>query len=219
MFKTIIWATDGSETADGALPFAKALAACDSGQLVVVHSNELLVGKAGGYPLLADEDDLEAKIRDHLEAKIRDQVDELKAEGFDVSLKLVTGVATDCAHLIADAAREAAADVIVVGTRGHAPVAGVLVGSLTQRLVTQRLLHIAPCPVMAVPTAKQREQREPEPRARRHGTLTRAAARSPAASSGLRKTRRGFADLALARLFPHAKVKRTESQEDRKEMP
>ena len=149
MFKTIIWATDGSETADGALSFAKALAACDSGKLVVVHSNELLVGKAGGYPLLADEDELEGKIRD--------QVDELQAEGFDASLKLVTGVATHAAHMIAETAREVGADVIVAGTRGHGPIAGVFVGS-----VTQRLLHIAPCPVLAVPTAKQRQQTDRE---------------------------------------------------------
>jgi nucleotide-binding universal stress UspA family protein len=38
-------------------------------------------------------------------------------------------------------------DAIVVGTRGHTPIAGLLVGS-----VTQRLLHIAPCPLIAVPT-------------------------------------------------------------------
>jgi nucleotide-binding universal stress UspA family protein len=37
-------------------------------------------------------------------------------------------------------------DAIVVGTRGHTPIAGLLVGS-----VTQRLLHIAPCPVIVVP--------------------------------------------------------------------
>lgn len=143
MFKTIIWATDGSETADGALPFAKALADCDGGKLVVVHNNELLVGRAYGYPLFADEEDLEAKIRE--------QVDELKAEGVDVSLELVSGVATPAAHMISETARKVGADVIVVGTRGHGPIASVLVGG-----VTQRLLHIAPCPVLAVPTAKQR---------------------------------------------------------------
>jgi nucleotide-binding universal stress UspA family protein len=48
--------------------------------------------------------------------------------------------------MIADLAREIDADAIVVGTRGHSPVAGLLLGS-----VTQRLLHIAPCPVVAVP--------------------------------------------------------------------
>ena len=34
----------------------------------------------------------------------------------------------------------------MVGTRGHTPLGGMLLGS-----VTQRLLHIAPCPVLAVP--------------------------------------------------------------------
>ena len=35
---------------------------------------------------------------------------------------------------------------IVVGTRGRTALSGLLLGG-----VTQRLLHIAPCPVLAVP--------------------------------------------------------------------
>ena len=138
MFKTIVWATDGSEAADMALPYAKALAEGDGRQLFVVHGKELLVGRAGGYPVLADEDELEAKIRH--------QVDEARIEGIDATFKLVT-----------DVARDVGADVIVVGTRGHAPVAGLLLGS-----VTQRLLHIAPCPVLAVPSEKQMGARDPQ---------------------------------------------------------
>jgi len=34
----------------------------------------------------------------------------------------------------------------VTGTRGHTALAGVIVGS-----VAQRLLHVAPCPVLVVP--------------------------------------------------------------------
>jgi nucleotide-binding universal stress UspA family protein len=147
MFKTVIWATDGSETANDALPFAKGLVEAESGRLVVVHSNELYAGgRVAGLPVHADEDEVELKIKG--------QVAELREEGIDATFKLVVGVSAHAAHMIADVARDVGADLIVVGTRGHGPLGGVLVGS-----VTQRLLHVAPCPVLAVPSAKQRAKR------------------------------------------------------------
>ncbi len=150
MFETIMWATDGSEAADRALPYAKALAEGEDKSLVVAHCKELLIGgRAGGYPVFADEDELLAKIRG--------QVAEAKDEGLQVTLKIVATGSTSAAHVLADVAREFDADVIVVGTRGHAPVAGLLLGS-----VTQRLLHIASCPVLAVPTGKQAAAPEAE---------------------------------------------------------
>jgi nucleotide-binding universal stress UspA family protein len=152
MFKTILWATDGSDAADAALPYAKGLAEGEGHKLVVVHSKELLRGRAGGYPMYANEDELLAKIRR--------QADELRAEGLDVSLRIETGAAPGAAHMIAEAARSFGADVVVVGTRGHTAIGGLLLGS-----VTQRLLHVAPCPVLAVPAlrpAPQKPERELE---------------------------------------------------------
>jgi nucleotide-binding universal stress UspA family protein len=55
------------------------------------------------------------------------------------------------AHAIAELAESQGADIIAVGTRGHTALAGLLLGS-----VTQRLLHIAPCPVLAVPPKERR---------------------------------------------------------------
>lgn len=152
MFKTIVWATDGSETADRALPYATALASAEGARIVALHCKEIFVGgRAGGYPLFADED--------QLEEKVRGQVNAAEAAGLTASLEVVTDAAGHVAHAIADAAAREHADVIVIGTRGHAPVAGLLVGS-----VTQRLLHVAPCPVLAVPpnlvTTSDRAERE-----------------------------------------------------------
>jgi nucleotide-binding universal stress UspA family protein len=150
MFKTVIWATDGSNAATAALPFARALVEESGGELVAVHANEVFAGRAGGYPVLADETDLVAGIRA--------QVDELRLTGIDASLRLITGIGTDAAQTIANVAEEIRADAIVVGTRGRTTIAGLLVGS-----VTHRLLHIAPCPVLAVPKLKTAtREREPE---------------------------------------------------------
>ena len=112
MFKTVVWATDGSASADQALPYAKALAEGDDRHLIVVHGKEVFIGRGGGYPVLADEDELEAKIRH--------QVEQLREEGIDAHFALVKGPEAHAAHMIADTARDAGADVIVAGTRGHA---------------------------------------------------------------------------------------------------
>ena len=151
MFNTIVWATDGSDAADQALPYAKALAEGAGHELVAVHSKEVFHGRAAGYPVLADEEELEAKI-------LR-QVAEARKEGLNATFELV-GDVPGAAHVIADAARKLGADVIVVGTRGHARIAGLLLGS-----VTQRLLHIAPCPVLAVPAGARLVENEPAEKA------------------------------------------------------
>jgi nucleotide-binding universal stress UspA family protein len=62
MFETIVWATDGSKLADGALPIVTELARLHGSKIVAVHANELLSGRYGGAPMLADEQDLRAKV-------------------------------------------------------------------------------------------------------------------------------------------------------------
>jgi nucleotide-binding universal stress UspA family protein len=143
MFKTIVWATDGSELADGALENVRELAEIHGSRIVAVHANELLVGRFGGGPLLADEPDVREKIAG--------QVNELRGAGFDAELKVRTG-GQDVAKLVESAADEVGADLIVVGTRGHGVVAGVLMGS-----VARGLCHTSHRPVLVVPPIRSAE--------------------------------------------------------------
>jgi nucleotide-binding universal stress UspA family protein len=79
-------------------------------------------------------------------ARLKETVEKLSNEGLDTSLRIVNQVGPQPAHEIADVAPKAGADLIVVGSRGHGAIAGLL-GS-----VVVRLLHVAPCPVVVVPT-------------------------------------------------------------------
>lgn len=136
MFKKIIWATDGSAAADKALPVVQGLAAEGGASVEVVHVVEHLIAPgASGDPVHADEPEVKAK----LEQQVADL-------GGGATLNVVAGHQRIAAHAIADAAKAAGADLIVVGTRGHTAVGSLVLGS-----VTQRLLHIAPCAVLAVP--------------------------------------------------------------------
>jgi len=147
MYKKVVWATDGSEAADHALEHATALAVEGGGSLTVVYCVEYtLPGKGGGsYPIHANETEIQEKIER--------QVAELSTHVAGATLQTTRSKVGGAAHAIADLAAEDGADVVVVGTRGHTPLAGLLLGG-----VTQRLLHIAPCPVLAVPP--DRHQRE-----------------------------------------------------------
>ena len=139
MFHKIIWATDGSAAADAALPKVRELASANGTAVVVLHCNETYVGpRTYGLEVHVDEEDVKAKI-----AK---QAEELRDAGFDATAEFVGGRSGLAAHAIAEAAEKDGADLIVVGTRGHTRLGGLLVGS-----VTERLLQVSPCPVLAVP--------------------------------------------------------------------
>jgi nucleotide-binding universal stress UspA family protein len=139
MFHKIIWATDGSAAADAALPQVRELASTNGTAVVVMHCDELFVGpRTYGLEVNVAEDDIKAKINK--------QADDLRSGGIEVTTEFMSGRSGIAAHAIAEAAEKDGADLIVVGTRGHTALGGLLVGS-----VTQRLLQVAPCPVLAVP--------------------------------------------------------------------
>lgn len=139
VFKTIVLALDGSEGSQRATPVAVELAQQNGGKIVIAHVEERIAAK-GGANLYANEDEIQASIHN--------QANELSDQGIETSVEMSAISVGGPAHSIAEIANEAGADVIVVGTRGHSTVSGLLLGG-----VTQRLLHIADRPVLAVPPA------------------------------------------------------------------
>lgn len=140
MFRSIVWASDGSENAGRALPYVKELAqAQDGASFTIAHVVE--TGHGAGAVFLPRRGD-ENQIVNELKAT----ADQLRKSGFNVSLAINDEVGTRPAYEIAEIARKANADLIVAGSRGLSTLGGLLLGS-----VAHRLLHIAPCPVLIVP--------------------------------------------------------------------
>jgi nucleotide-binding universal stress UspA family protein len=138
MFKCIIWATDGSEAADTALPYVRSLALEHNAELILGHCDELLVARSAGKDEFID--------GEYVRDKIERQAQALRDDGINAHAKFLGGIGCDAAKQIAETAEEWSADLIVVATRGRTALEGLLLGS-----VTQRLAHIAPCPVFVVP--------------------------------------------------------------------
>jgi nucleotide-binding universal stress UspA family protein len=141
VFSKIVLALDGSDPSDRAIPVAQELARQAGGQIDVVHVREIMGGRGGVHSVHVDED--------QLEKKVEGQVADLNSAGIKSELHRFTANLGGPAHQIADVADQLGADLIVVGTRGHSSFGGFLSGS-----VTQRLLHVAHCPVLAVPPPK-----------------------------------------------------------------
>ncbi len=141
--RRILVATDGSSDAERAVDFAAALAK-DTGSaffIVTVGSDvsspdvQALARAEGGLgealELLSNQ--ILEKARHRAQRKGLAQMDSHVAWG-------------DPAASILEAAQAVKADIIVVGRRGRGRLTGLLLGSVSQKLVS-----LAPCPVIVVP--------------------------------------------------------------------
>ena len=138
MYETIVLALDGSVNSAHALPHAVELARKTSGRIVVAHVEERIAAK-GSMPTVPPNEE-------EVQETIRQQIEEITAAGIEATLEKSVIVLGGPGHAIADIADAVDADLIVIGTRGHSSVPGLILGS-----VAHRLLHVAHRPVLAIP--------------------------------------------------------------------
>ena len=145
--KCIVAATDGSEAAGHAIDLAATLARTSDADLWIIHV-------AGGASDSSGEDVREYARCEHMrpgEALATVSEEELSSAGRLASGSGVRSVHTespigDPVDIIIRSALEKHADLIVVGADGRGRLTGLLLGSVSQKLVAS-----APCAVLVVP--------------------------------------------------------------------
>lgn len=137
----VVVGVDGSATSKAALRWAAGQARATGSRLLAVTTWEMpALAYGSGLPYLGDLD-LAGGGRRTLDAALAEAADAV--EDLMVSSVVVEGPAGFV--LLAEAAH---AELLVVGTRGHGGVAGLLLGSVSEHCVAH-----SPCPVVVVPLA------------------------------------------------------------------
>jgi nucleotide-binding universal stress UspA family protein len=143
MFKTILVAVDGSDPSSRAVEAACSLASKTGASLYLIHVPELQItavaSGAGVVEIPVSRKEIEAEGR-----KIIDRATKLveKCHQSVAGSKVAEG---DPAHAILDYSEKIKADLIVAGRRGLGRFAGLLMGS-----VSQKIGQLADCAVMTV---------------------------------------------------------------------
>jgi len=135
MFSKILLAVDGSAHSARAAEKAGELAQLAGSQVLVFHVREMLPAR-GVYDMDATEGDVDIAA---------DIADELKAKGVEVSSHREREFYGYTPRIIVEAAKQFGADVIVMGTRGRSDLPGLLLGS-----VTHKVLHLSEVPVLVI---------------------------------------------------------------------
>ena len=146
--KTILVATDFSETAAKAVETAVEFARKFNAQLIVLHAYRVEIPMAspmtaGGYVL---PDGFFEQLGSHARAQVEATAKEIEAGGVKA---IGIAVEQSAAVAIVEEAKSRPADLIVIGTRGLTGLKHVALGS-----VADRVARTAPCPVLTIGLSK-----------------------------------------------------------------
>ena len=136
MFEKILVPVDGSEHSEKALSLVEELASKFGSEVLVFHVREKGVGRGGSWDLDVTEEDVNVA---------EEAAQRLAGKGVNAKSERQSALHGHAAQSIARAAEDNKADAIVMGSRGLSDWSGLLVGS-----VTHKVLHMATCLVVVV---------------------------------------------------------------------
>lgn len=138
MYDKILVAIDHSPPSDRALQAARDLAEVSVGEVWVLHLRERGAGGKGGVVVpIETTDDASAAVEACVE-----QLGEAGVKAHGIVKNTIYGYA---AREIVAEAKELDADVIVMGSRGHGDLAGLVLGSTAHKVI-----HLADRPILVV---------------------------------------------------------------------
>lgn len=143
----IVAAVDRSEASLRAVDFAADLAARYGAALVLLTVGRDVSGPDPGMEAFAEMEHIRDPVpRLELEA-LRERLDAVRERALAKGAQTVSveAVAGDPAEQILQFGKDSGADLIVVGSRGHGQLTGLLLGSVAQKVAT-----LAACPVLVV---------------------------------------------------------------------
>ena len=142
--KNVLVATDFSEPSDAALMYGREIATRFGATLHVLHvAQNVYISTFGAENYAALAPDLQQQIEDDA----RRQVNELVVDSDKSGPPTIPAILTSSspASAIVDYAKDHEIDVIVMGTHGRGALAHLVMGSVAERVV-----RLAPCPVLTV---------------------------------------------------------------------
>ncbi|MBN1168206.1 MAG: universal stress protein [Methanospirillaceae archaeon] len=140
MFKTIILATDGSENAQRAAASAVHLATGLS--LVTITLIHVVTHPPDQSRMIQAQFDVHSLLEKDAKCAISKTIELISGAGLSYDLKVAIG---DPSIEIVAITKKENADLIILGSRGLGALKGVLLGS-----VSQKIIQTASCPVMIV---------------------------------------------------------------------
>jgi nucleotide-binding universal stress UspA family protein len=134
MFQKLLLAVDDSEESQKAAELTKALAGQFGSEVLVLHVRETIYSGASAWSPEWTPD---------LQLAMSDFVKEVEGQGQRARIEILDAARGHAGKVIAEAAEEEGADVIVMGSRGRSRAAAVVLGS-----VAGSVLHNASRPVL-----------------------------------------------------------------------